>query len=73
MAQCDYTSRHAQCSHEAVEGSRFCAQHSKEPQAGLTRQYMLTKSKYRQRYGDFADNNEIRSLRDEIAIMRMLM
>jgi hypothetical protein len=34
---------------------------------------MLNKSKYRQRYGDFADSSEIRSLRDEIAILRMVM
>lgn len=71
--QCDYTSKYAQCKQEAIEGARFCAQHSRDPQAGLARQYMLTKAKYRERYSDFADHNEIRSLRDEIAIVRSIM
>lgn len=71
--QCEYTSRFAQCKYDALEGTRFCAHHARDNKSGLTRQYMLSKAKYRERYSDFADHNEIRSLRDEIAIIRMLL
>jgi hypothetical protein len=34
---------------------------------------MLNKAKYRQRYSEFAESDELRTLRDEIAILRMVM
>jgi hypothetical protein len=70
--RCEHTTTTQQCTEQAVEGSRFCIKHSKNPQAGLKRQYMLNQAKYRQRYSDFADSNELRSLRDEISVMRMV-
>jgi hypothetical protein len=67
MPQCE------QCNQTAVEGSKYCAQHSKNSQAGPRRQYMLNKAKYQQRYLEFAESSELRTLNDEIAILRMVM
>lgn len=71
--RCEHTSKTGQCYHNAVEGSKYCAEHSVDPQAGLKRQYMLNKAKYRQRYSEFAESDDIRTLKDEIAILRMVM
>jgi len=71
--RCEHTSDTRQCGEQALEGTTRCAKHSKDPQTGLRRQYMLNQARYRQRYGDFADSNELRSLRDEVSIMRMVM
>lgn len=71
--QCEHTQPDGQCRATAVEGSKFCAKHSPDPQIGLRRQYMLNKAKYRQRYSEFAESDELRTLRDEIAILRMVM
>jgi len=73
MPQCEHTSATAQCNHLAVDGSKYCADHSKDPQAGPRRQYMLNKAKYQQRYLEFAESSELRTLNDEIAILRMVM
>lgn len=67
MSQCE------QCNQNAVEGSKYCAKHSSDPQVGARRQYMLNKAKYQQKYLDFAKSSELRTLTDEIAILRMVM
>ncbi len=71
--RCEHTSKSGQCNHLAVEGSKFCAEHSRDPQAGPKRQYMLNKAIYQQRYSNFAESDDIRTLKDEIAILRMVM
>jgi hypothetical protein len=71
--RCEHTSKSGQCYHNAVEGSKFCADHSRDPQAGQKRQYMLNKAIYQQRYSAFAESDDLRTLKDEIAILRMVM
>jgi hypothetical protein len=71
--RCEHTSSTGQCNSNAVEGGRFCPTHSRDPQAGLKRQYMLNKAKYRQRYSEFAESDDLRTLKDEISILRMVM
>jgi hypothetical protein len=71
--RCEHISRDQQCRETALEGTSFCTKHSKNPQAALRRQYMLNQAKYRQRYSEFAESNELRSLNDEISIMRMVL
>ena len=73
MSQCEHTTSTYQCPHEALEGDKFCEKHSRDPQAQPKRQYLLNKAKYQQRYCDFADSTDLRTLRDEIAILRMVM
>lgn len=71
--RCEHTSKSGQCYHTAVEGSKFCADHCRDPQAGSKRQYMLNKAIYQQRYSAFAESDDLRTLKDEIAILRMVM
>jgi hypothetical protein len=71
--RCEHTSSTGQCNSNAVEGGRFCPTHSRDPQVGLKRQYMLNKAKYRQRYSEFAESDDLRTLKDEISILRMVM
>lgn len=73
MALCEYTNSSGPCCENALEGSKFCATHDRNFQKTIKRQYMLTKAKYRQRYSEFAESPEIRTLRDEIAVLRMVM
>lgn len=71
--QCEHTTDAGQCNNDTLDGSKFCAKHCRNPQMVAKRQYMLNKSKYRERYSDFADSSDLRTLRDEIAILRMVM
>jgi len=66
----------SRCPNEAMEGSDFCPACGGPPQLKAREQkslsgYML--AKYQARMSDFADSDGIKSLKDEIGILRILM
>lgn len=65
-----------QCWLVKVEGTQFCVVHGgaielKQNQERDLKNYRL--KKYQKRVGEFADSDQIKSLRDEIGILRMLI
>ena len=64
-----------QCRTVAEEGSDYCRVHARAyrpPEKGL-RQYYLGKAQDRARLAVFAEHDDIKSLRDEIALTRMMV
>jgi hypothetical protein len=73
--RCKGVNSEGQCWNRAEEGSDFCRAHngvSLAPARNM-RQYLLTKVEERTRLAYFAEHDEIKSLRDEIALTRMLI
>jgi hypothetical protein len=64
-----------QCMTVAEEGSDYCRVHAgsyQPPEKGL-RQYLLARAQDRARLAAFAEHDDIKSLRDEIALTRMMV
>jgi len=73
--RCKRGTHAGQCLRVAAGGSEFCTLHSgvdRAPSRNL-RQYLLAKADDRTRLAQFAEHEEIKSLRDEIAFTRMLI
>lgn len=73
--RCKGNTRDGQCGNLAEPGSDYCCacggkDHSREQER---RQYLLTKAEYRRRLAELSDHDDVKSLRDEIAIARMLI
>jgi hypothetical protein len=65
-----------QCWLVQVDGSRFCIVHGGSIELKQTKEKELKNyrlAKYKQRVGEFADSDQIKSLRDEIGILRILI
>lgn len=65
-----------QCPFLQVEGSEYCKRHGgaivlNAQKKQRVRNYQLTR--WKARIGDFADNDGIKSLREEVGILRMIM
>lgn len=73
--RCQAGTRAGQCVSVAVEGSSFCTLHSGVDQAPVRvlRQYLLNKAEDQTRLAYFAEHEDVKSLRDEIALTRMLI
>jgi hypothetical protein len=73
--RCKGNSTDGQCSNLAEPGSEYCrACGGRDRSLELDRrQYFLTKSEYRQRLSELSGHENVKSLRDEIAIARMLI
>jgi len=73
--RCKGNARDGQCSNYAESGSEYCAACGGVDQSlqRERRQYLLTKAEYRQRLAALSDHEKVKSLRDEIAITRMLI
>jgi hypothetical protein len=63
------------CNIKAVEGQRFCRMHfgigNKHAEKQAARNYRL--HAYQHRVNEFADNDQVKSLREEIGVLRMLL
>lgn len=73
--RCNYThTKKGQCPLDAMEGLDYCAIHCKtDPEGPQKAQYNLAKYKYRTRYHSFIDDDELRSLYNEVALARMAL
>ena len=60
------------CTYKCEEGSAFCPKHNRGQKAKNLRNYRLSQLTC-QRVGEFATNPEIKSLREEIGITRMVL
>ncbi len=66
------------CQYEAMEGSKYCAacggtNELKSIEAKELKNYRLTQVRFRESLNRFTENDNLKSLREEIAILRMLM
>jgi hypothetical protein len=74
MARCEFTSPTGQCSEESLEGEKYCSLHTHiDPDKHQKRLYNLLKYKYRTRYEQIGEHEALRSLRDEVAIAKMML
>lgn len=74
--RCEGVDSHGQCRYKRVATSKFCPRHGgnralAKEEEGKVRNYHLTT--WRNRVNKFADNPEIKSLREEIGIIRMMI
>ncbi len=73
--RCQAIAQHGQCVYQVVEGITYCPMHAgaaqNEIQKQKLRNYRL--QKYRERINEKADSDVIKSLREEIGILRMIM
>jgi hypothetical protein len=64
-----------QCENVAVDGSEYCEAHAR-PRTGPSptkRIYMLNKLEARTRLAELADHEDVKSLREEIGLLRMVV
>lgn len=73
--RCKGNTRDGQCGNLAETGSEYCAACGGQDRSVEQdrRQYFLTKAEYRKRMAQLSDHEDVKSLRDEIAIARMLI
>ena len=76
LDRCQGNNSDGQCWYKAIPGTRYCPRHggNKTLEAEAKeelRNYRLTK--YKARVADFANNPDIKSLREEIGITRMVL
>ena len=73
--RCQNTGRTGQCFYAATESTSFCPMHAGTAQdaidKGKLRNYQF--QRYKQRIDEKADSEVIKSLREEIGILRMVM
>lgn len=73
--RCQGIIAHGQCDHKAIPGKQFCAVHIsstlRHEERKSQRNYRI--AKYQARLEEFADNSQVKSLREEIGLLRMLM
>jgi hypothetical protein len=74
MAKCEFTTATGQCTEEALEGDRYCSLHTHlDPDKHQKRMYNLLKYKYRTRYEQIGEHESLRSLREEVAMAKMML
>ncbi len=74
--RCQGITSNGQCSRNAQPGDKFCYNHNGGHDRAAEqdkRMYLLSKAKDRSRLAALSEHNEVKSLRDEIAIARMLI
>lgn len=74
--RCQSTYKHGQCPYEAMEHSSYCAMHGgnkgqESHSKKVMQQYRL--AMWQQRVNEFADNDKVKTLRDEIGILRVVL
>ena len=74
--RCQGIFKHGQCPYKQIEGSKFCPMHGGAVQVNATnrenkRMYQL--AKWRDQHDAFVDSDQVKSLREEIGILRIVM
>lgn len=75
-ARCQATYANGQCHHKRVEGTEYCPIHGggkvhSTARAKIARQYNV--AKWNARIGEFAGHDAVKTLREEIGIIRLLV
>lgn len=72
--RCRGATRMGQCWNVSVEGARYCPACAKTDLVEVNRRsYLLTDPRFQTRMAELGEADEIKSLRDEVAIARMLI
>lgn len=73
--RCKGSARTEQCMNVAEPGSDYCLKHRRKKKADgeQLRQYQLTEARLRNRLNQLTDHEEIKSLREEIGLTRILI
>lgn len=74
--RCISSNKHNPCPYKKVNGTDYCVRHGankglQEKAAAVQRNYRLTR--WKERVGELADNNNLKSLREEVGILRMVL
>jgi len=70
--RCEYiSSAHVQCPYQVLPDSKFCPKHSRLTKSKNLKNYNL--QKFRTQVSNFATNPALKSLREEIGILRLLL
>ncbi len=74
--QCEAVYAHGQCMHKRVAPSKYCEMHGANRAAEADEQKRIKMYKlavYQNRVDEFKDHSKVKSLRDEIGILRMTL
>jgi hypothetical protein len=74
--RCQGTAKNGQCPYESVGDTGFCMMHAQAGRLKLAEQKAIRNfqlSQWQARVNKFADNDQIKSLREEIGIIRLLL
>ena len=74
--QCQATVKTGQCPFRALPGSEYCKMHQGGTKFACARDQQLRNyrlAKWQSRLNEFADNSNIKSLREEIGILRIIL
>ena len=71
--QCEWQTASGQCTHDQMDGSRFCTTHTTGGQTKLIDQYLISQKVLGDAPQRHAGADEIKSLRVEIALIRALI
>ena len=74
--RCQAVLANGQCRYKAVEGGQFCLMHGGNKQIIKNKQAAMRNyrfQKYQQRISELADNDAVKSLREEIGVLRVLL
>lgn len=74
--RCQTNYKHGQCPYKALEHSEYCAMHGgnkaqESRNKKVMQQYQL--AMWQKRVDEFADNDKVKTLRDEIGILRVVL
>jgi uncharacterized Zn finger protein (UPF0148 family) len=76
IERCDGTVATGQCPYNKINGTNFCPMHGYNSREGvvseeISRNYRLRR--WQKRVNEFADHDQVKSLREEIGILRMTL
>lgn len=74
--RCEGTTANGPCPYNKAEGTRFCVMHGSNSgriarNEEVRRNYRL--QRWQQRVNEFADSDQVKSLREEVGILRMML
>lgn len=70
--RCEAVTSSGQCRYNQYPGSKYCSQHGGTPREA-TKIYNYNLTKFKSRIADFATNPAIKSLREEVGVLRMML
>lgn len=70
---CQAQAKGGRCPNRPVPGSAYCKAHSNMKRNPEPTQYKLNQARYKHRHGEFSSHEALLSLRDEIALVKILI